>query len=417
MKVLVAMPNEAIVAFSPIDQVIAGCAPCSGTDGATIRLAALLQQAGISTCLSAPSQISSQKIQCIPQSDVDPDEFDYLILHQSHWDGQRLSWGNRFLGKTFLWLHNHIHQTVVHTFIREGGRKVICPSQDHANTYRALPNWRQRVAVIPNSYSEAFCPSPAIAPLAKPRLLFIGALTPVKDFIELMQIWTALAEQRVPLELAIAGSIGFNMSSNQVDTAQVTDADFVTSAIKSWLAALPQDYQSQFLGVLSPVQLQAEITQSWAVIVNPGYRVPETFCVSAVDAQACDRTVFSIKCGALPETVYQGELPSLAVGDPLNLCELIKAGLAQPDRIAANGKAAGAFVRQRFSNERITSQWLAHLHNAQAASDLSETWDSRRSLICDVMRWSRTWHLVNHYRNSEHRAVMAAYRAFKRQAG
>jgi glycosyltransferase involved in cell wall biosynthesis len=396
MKVLVALPVEHKF-YSSIDDIISGHAPVNGTDGSFIRLAALLAEAGIDVFLSAAFSFPSCHFKSLKHNDVDAEEFDHLIVHQTHWNETSLTFGNHVLAKTYLWFHLTASKMLIHTFLREGGRKVICPSQYLAKWYRMLPGWKDRVVVIPNPHSPLFHPLPASEIDAYPvsRLLFVGALCLGKGLLELTQIWSYLAQQKVPLELAIAGSIKLYYDP-MVGEAGLADPNVEKSLIQPWLNSLPENYQPKFLGSLSPIQLNAEISKSWAIIVNPSYRDPETFCLSGVEAQACDRTVFSVPAGALPETIYHNTFNSLGNRDAVvSVADRIIEGLSNKERVAENGRLAGEFVRSQFGNQRICNLWIDLLKGYKIDAGLPKIGDSPGGLARDLVRWSRTWQFIH----------------------
>lgn len=397
MKVLIALPVEHKF-YPSVDDIISGHAPVNGTDGSFIRLAGLLDEAGFEVCLSGASAIARCPFKSLWHHDVKVEDFDRLIVHQSHWNGMSLTFGNQALSKTVLWLHVQFPKALIYAFLQQGGHKTICPSQYLAKWYRMLPGWQDKVVVIPNLHSPLFRPmaKTEIEEPTVPRLLFIGALGLGKGLLELTQIWTFLAQRKVPLEFAIAGSIDL-YHDNVAGEAGLAEPTLENSIIRPWLEALPKDYQPKFLGSLSPSQLQAEIAKSWAAIVNPSYRNPETFCISAVEAQACDRTVFSVYAGALPETVYYDKFNSLGKGDAVqSVSDRILEGLANPEQVAENGRLAGEFVRHRFDNQRICALWIDLLKGHKVDAGLPKIGDSLGGLTRDLIRWSRTWKFLNH---------------------
>jgi glycosyltransferase involved in cell wall biosynthesis len=416
MKVLIALPVEHKF-YRSIDDVISGDAPVNGTDGSFIRLAGLLAEAGVDVCLSAAFEFSSCHFQSLKHTDVKAEEFDHLIVHQTHWDGTSLTFGNQALTKTHLWLHIQISKTLVHTFLQAGGHKVICPSQYLAKWYRMLSGWQDKVVIIPNLHSSLFHPLPVneLEAPPVPRLLFIGALVPAKGLLELTQIWSYLAQRKVLLELAIAGSIDLHYD-NLAGVAGLAEPTLENLVIRPWLDGLPKDYQPKFLGSLSPSQLHVEITQSWAVIVNPSYNLPETFCVAAVEAEACDRTVFSVRAGALPETVYHDKFNSLGEGDAVeSVCQRIIEGLSYPEQVAENGKLAGEYVKCRFDSSVICKMWTTMLNGQSVNSGLPKFGDSFSGVVRDLIRWSRMWKVINGYKDAEYQ-IMTALRRVKGSA-
>lgn len=414
MKILIAMqkPQRSLSLWQSIDDILAGKTPCSGNDGSIVRLAGILAESGFDVVLSTDHSIPSSQFPCISNNDVKPEEFDYFILHQSHWDGLNITFGNKYLHKTFLWLHRQECLAFVYTFLQAGGNRVICPSIDCANFYRALPQWQKQIVAIYNTYCSVFVPTEE--PLEK-RLLFIGSVTPDKGFVEVMEIWSYLAQKQANLKLAVAGSIRLHKGGIKTGEMGIATPEFESKKIKPWLETLPSVYQPEFLGALPPEKLRDEINKSWAIIVNPSWYAGETFCISAVDAQACNRTVFSIKAGGLKETVYQGEFQSLtSEKEPSELANLILKGLANPENVIENGKRAGEFVRKTFSNQGILQDWMALFSGQQPKIRLPLTWETRKDLIRDVMRLSGTGVLINSYRSPHDRKMLIAAKQAKK---
>ncbi len=411
MKILIALLKKANKSITSIDDVLQGKTGCSGTTGSAIRLAEFLFDAGLEVYLSSPSKVSSNKIPCILHEDVEIEKFDKLIILHKHWDGIELSFGNEALPKTYLWAQNHITLASAYNFFRAGGKMIVCPSYYHANISRALPQWRSRLAVAYNSYCPIFCPpiSKAVTDSDKPKLLFIGAVSKIKGFVELTRIWSYLAKQKANISLAIAGSITIHNTQERLGATGVAEEAFDLKYIQPWLKSLSSDYQPEFLGSLSPLQLRDQLYKSWAVIVNPG-GVPETFCVSAVDAQACDKTVFSLKDGALEETVYQGNFQSLAKEkSPEAIAKLIIRGLENKNIVEENGKLAGKFVRSKFDSERICENWISLLSEKTTKLSVPYFPTNTRDVICDLTRMTNTSIVINKFRKAEDRELLERF--------
>lgn len=394
MKILVAL-HVKHKEFDSIDDILDGRVGCSGSVGTIVRLANLLKNAGFDVSLSAASKTQSSRFSCVQHESVKAENFDCLIAHQSHWDKATLTFGNQVISKTILYLQNPTSWAFVHTFLRAGGQRIICPSIYHANTYRAVPQWRRKVSVIHNLCCPSFQP---LETEMQQRLLFIGSISPAKGFTELMDLWSYLAHKQADLKLAIAGDINlYGVSAG--GSLGLAESTFETKKIRPWLASLPTAYQPQFLGTLSPVALREEIAKSWAVVVNPSWRCFETFCNSAVDAQACDRTVFSVAMGALPETVYCEGLNSLSRQSGVeDLGDLIIKGLSEREAVIQNGHLAGEFVRREFNHAVILENWLKALRNEKTQPTLPYTWKNKRDFRDDLLRWSRTSMLVERYK-------------------
>ncbi|HEV2523222.1 MAG TPA: glycosyltransferase family 4 protein [Candidatus Acidoferrales bacterium] len=387
-RILIALPI-AHPELPSFDQVLDGMFPCSGSIGSSIRLAGFLAEAGLRPYLSSSVENRCSRFHCINHTSVRASQFDLLILSQTHWDGATLTFGNEALPRTILWLQNQTSWAFVRGFLSKGGYRVVCPSSYHSNIYRAVPRWPEKLVVVYNAICPVFAPATGES---KMRLLFVGAVTPSKGFMELMQVWSYLIQKGANLQLAIAGSIGLHTDFRaRVGPLGVADLGFESDHILPWLKTLPERYQPQFLGALSPLDLRKEISDSWAVVVNPSWDSPETFCVAAVEAQACDRTVFSVAAGGLKETVYPGSFRSLATNKGIAaLGDRILEGLSNTEAVRRNGRLAGQFVRSKFAPQLICDSWLKLISGQGNALTPSKNWSSIRDVIKDVLRWTGT---------------------------
>lgn len=233
-----------------------------------------------------------------------------------------------------------------------------------------------------------------------------------KGFVELTKIWSFLVNKGIDLELSIAGSSSIHQDNN-LGSMGLAESELEINCIQPWLKSLPKEYQPYLLGNLSPLQLRDELTKCWAVIVNPG-GVPETFCVSAVEAQACERTVFSVEHGALKETIYCRKFNSL-VKPHESIGQRIIEGLSHKELVAENGIEASQFVRNKFQWQSISNTWIRLLFGQDIKLKLPNSWDNSRELVCDLMRWSNTGLLINSVRNPEVHQIIKTYKNSKRQ--
>jgi glycosyltransferase involved in cell wall biosynthesis len=387
MKILVTLPTEH-PSLPSLENVLSGKVACSGTVGAIVRLAEILQIAGIDVSISGASNCQSSRFCYLLHSNVDATEFDRLIIHQTHWNGENFTFGNSQLPKTILYLHNQTPWAFIASFFQCGGYRLVCPSLYLANLYRAIPQWKEKIAIIGNSYCSVFSAS---SELPQPRLLFVGAVTPNKGFNELMQVWSCLVRQKVDLKLAIAGGISLHHEGSKLGPLGATDDDYERDHIQPWYQSLPEKYQPQFLGALCPFDLHREINQSWAVIINPCWHSPENCSVASIESQACDRTVFSVMAGGLKETVYQGNLSSLTSGrSPADLSDLILQGLKNLEAVTENGRLAGDFVRSQFSFSKISQDWLNLLEGKTVQPAALEKFFTPDTMAKNLMRWTGT---------------------------
>jgi hypothetical protein len=389
LNILVALPpgNPTI---ESIHRLLIGEESCSGTIGSFVRGAQLLSLQGHAVTLSGSILSGAEGISFAEHSDVDPAAFDLIVAHQSHWkeDVEVFTFGNAMLPKTILWLQNQGKWQSVSSFWKHGGISIVCPTLFHANLYRALPGFHKRANAVYNSFCPVFTSDESVTPQPG-RILFVGAITPSKGFLEVMSTWKELATRGVDIELVIAGSIGLHTGAGggEARPIGVADPKFEIEAIAPWLASLPERYQPRFLGALAPVQLREEMLKSEAILVNPSWHSYETFCVAAVEAQVCGRPVFSVARGGLNETVYPSRLQTLATAPGSStMADVIQRGFSDKAALRETGQAATAWALRAFDPAVISSQWAKVI--AGERNELSFPWlgSSRRDLVCDGLR-------------------------------
>ncbi len=107
-----------------------------------------------------------------------------------------------------------------------------------------------------------------------------------------------------------------------------------------------------------PHQAVPDLLRSLALFINPSRA--ESFGVAALEAQACGVPVIATRVGGLPEVVRDGATGLLVPpDDPESLATAIVELLRDSQRRAAMGRAARAWVRERYDWERSLDQMLA----------------------------------------------------------
>lgn len=107
-----------------------------------------------------------------------------------------------------------------------------------------------------------------------------------------------------------------------------------------------------------PHESVPKLLRSLALFINPSRA--ESFGVAALEAQACGVPVIATRVGGLPEVVRDGETGLLVPPvDPEALAAAIVELLPDSDRRAAMGRAARAWVRERYDWEGSLDQMLA----------------------------------------------------------
>lgn len=243
---------------------------------------------------------------------------------------------------------------------------VLCVSNALAALLRSQGVRAEKLHVVHNGVdTRVFYPHPV--PRQKRRLVFAGALVPLKGIDTLLQAFGQVKAHFADAELVICGAAEL----------------YGRTAYRPDPALLPGDGSVQFRGSLSQAELAREFSQAaLAVVPSSARRCFEGFGMVSLEAQACGCPVVVTHNGGLPETVIDGVTGRVCPpDDPEALAKCLCDLLAEPLRLQRMGAAACAHVRQRFTWER-TLQPLGDLV-ARAAGTASLPGYARY-----VVRWA-----------------------------
>jgi glycosyltransferase involved in cell wall biosynthesis len=166
------------------------------------------------------------------------------------------------------------------------------------------------------------------------RLVFAGALVPIKGIDILLKAFLRVKEVISDAELVICGSADmYGRQQLQIDHS-----------------LMPQDGSVHFTGKLTQSQLAQEFSQAGlAVVPSSANRCIEGFGMVSVEAQACGCPVIVSRNGGLPETIIEGITGKVCSADnPGALAEMIAELLADASRLRLMGEQAIKHVRQKF---------------------------------------------------------------------
>jgi len=253
--------------------------------------------------------------------------------------------------RVVFWLHNNLAIDLLDSAFRIGLDRAICVSHPAAATYDSYP-WWGRVEVIPYSLRGDF-PFTTKRPDGK-CVAFIGATTESKGFHHLLAAWPLVSERLPDATLEVFGSAALHHPSARMGSSGVMTAEFEA---RYWR----QPAQVHFRGSLPRAELCRELQEMRVAVVNPNLSGgTETFCLSAVEAQACGVPVIGAAAQGLLETVADGRSGLLIRSQsPRDLADaivrlLIDDGL---QRRLANGALAHA---EQFRSPRVEAErWIA----------------------------------------------------------
>jgi glycosyltransferase involved in cell wall biosynthesis len=227
---------------------------------------------------------------------------------------------------------------------------VLCVSRALAHLLISHGVRPEKVHVVHNGVDHRVF-YPHSLPRRMRRLVFAGALVPLKGIDTLLQAFQQVKAHIHDAELVICGS-----------------ADLYGRQPYQWdESILPSDGSVQFRGKLSQSELAREFSQAALVIVpSSAKRCFEGFGMVSVEAQACACPVVVSDNGGLPETVLEGVTGRVCPADnPDALARLMVELLSAPEHLRSMGEAAARHIRQNFMWEH-TLQPLARLVEQEA---------------------------------------------------
>jgi len=254
-------------------------------------------------------------------------------------------------GAVIFWLHNNLAADLLDRAFALGLTRAVCVSDPAAATYDAYP-WWGRIEAIPYSLRGEL-PFAANAPEGR-RVAFIGATTESKGFHHLLAAWPFVLERVPGATLDVFGSAALHHPSAAMGSSGVMTAEFEA---RHWRRAV----NVRFHGSLPRAELCRELQRIRVAVVNPNLTgSTETFCLSAVEAQACGVPVIGAAAQGLLATIADGRSGLLIHSqEPRDLADAIVRLLL--DDALQRDLAAGAIAHAaQFRSPRLEAErWLA----------------------------------------------------------
>ncbi|MCC6356833.1 MAG: glycosyltransferase family 4 protein [Verrucomicrobiae bacterium] len=239
-------------------------------------------------------------------------------------------------------------------------RRLVVVSHSHADTLRghALSG---KTCVIYNSL--LFDSGGEVARAARAeRVCFLGATISQKGFHHLVKAWPAVRRARPTAELIVIGSSRLYGVDRPLGPLGLSDPEFESEHVVPHWGPSMTDLERlgvRLKGLMAPVALRRVLRDCAVAVVNPCVRNGsyETFCVSAIEAQAAGCAVVGGRRLGLRETVRHGQTGVLIKRES-DLAPAIIGLLNDPGRARAMGAAGSRWVREAFAAERADALWL-----------------------------------------------------------
>jgi glycosyltransferase involved in cell wall biosynthesis len=271
-------------------------------------------------------------------------------------------------GSVVFWLHNNLAIDLLDEAFAIGLDRVVCPSRPAAATYDAYP-WWSRIEAIPYAMREEF-PAAVSIPVRE-RVAFIGALNESKGFHHLLAAWPVVLEQMPDAILDVFGSLALHQPSARTGATGVMAAEFEDRHWRPFVSRVGEKRASQirFRGSIKRRELIDELLHTRVVVVNPNLSgSTETFCLSALEAEACGVPVVGAAADGLLETVADGRSGLLIrTQEPRELSDAIVRLLRDDELWKTLSAGAREHAVQYGSPQVEAERWVAAVERIRTA--------------------------------------------------
>jgi glycosyltransferase involved in cell wall biosynthesis len=363
-----------------VSDVLRDSVACSGTVAST-RLAIALARLGCE-CVVLDSTPNARKdvidgvaVEAVPHvaSRFAREGADtFLVLPPSSSMTVLRSLGRRE-GAVVFWLHNNLAIDLLDQAFREGLDRAVCVSHPAAATYDPYP-WWNRIEAIGHALRGDF-PFAANTPEGK-RVAFIGAVSQAKGFHHLLAAWPLVLARVPDAMLDVFGSAALHRPSAEMGSSGVMTAEFEAQYWRP-LANV------HFRGSLPRQELCRQLQATRVAVVNPNLTgSTETFCLSAVEAQACGVPVVGAAAQGLIETVADGRSGLLIRHQsPQELAAAIVRLLEDDALRATLARGAAAHAGTFRSTEEEAKRWMSMADRVRSGRPATRRRSSRGRLL------------------------------------
>jgi glycosyltransferase involved in cell wall biosynthesis len=268
------------------------------------------------------------------------------------------------------WVHNFIDRVPVERAIADGKLDyIVCISLNQLGTWWRSPAF-SRVTNISNSVDTRRIKALMTNARGEKKIMFIGATRESKGFHDGLRVFRKFHSLHPDYRLYVAGGASLHGSAGPLSTNGIFEREYEDRCLKELLYDDEGNLREEIvlLGRISRKEVLEHLSNTRVALVNPSWTSePETFCVSAVEAQALGVPVVSTFRGGLPEVIDDGKSGILVKDkDDRTMVDAIER-ITGNERLASNFAAHGmANVAAKFDLSRIASEWDKKLRHMAA---------------------------------------------------
>jgi len=286
------------------------------------------------------------------------------------WAGDILLDGGVEVRTKVHWVHNFIDHVPIERGIASGKIDyVVCISLNQLGTW-----WRSwafpRITNIHNCVDTERLEKYSANGSRDNKIMFIGATRESKGFHDGLRVFLQFHARHPDYKFYVAGGANLHGSAGRLSNNGIFEQDYEDRCLRDLLYNRKGTMRDEIvlLGRISRKQVLEHLVTTKVALVNPSWTSePETYCVSAVEAQGIGVPVVSTYRGGLPEVIQDGESGILVKRREDRYMVAAIERITEDDRLAADFAANGkANVKAIFGVSKIAREWDAKLRDMTA---------------------------------------------------
>jgi glycosyltransferase involved in cell wall biosynthesis len=311
-----------------------------------------------------------------------PPELEWAAYQGARWPGAR----------HVIWAGNHFPQLWMDRLVRREVDRIVCVSRSHRDDYRLFRGF-ERLEVSYSGIDKDF-----LLPRATPEpntAFFVSVPRRTKGFDSLLHAWRIVRASFPEARLLVSGASAMHDPDAPLGKTGILDAD-LEAEFPDFFGDYPASARAhgiELLGRRSLPEVYETLSRCSFAIVNPGFASPETYCRSAVEAQAAGAAVVGARSGSLPEVVADGRTGLLARDNrPESLAELLLRLFRSPELAADMGRHGIAWSNWLADYDLIAPDWEFIAERAETdAPAPAQPWPTEDKLRALGFGRARAW--------------------------
>lgn len=232
----------------------------------------------------------------------------------------------------------------------------VCVGQEQLDVYRDHRIFKKSIRIYNSIATEKYKPK-TIPDKQGNTVVYIGSIVYPKGFHVLARVWPHILQQRPDAKLVVIGSGKLYERSQKLGKWGVAEESYEAKYIRPFLSDRDGNIiKSVYFAGLLGSEKDKILRNADVGVVNPTGQT-ETFCISAVEIQACGTPVVSAATGGLLDTIVHNHTGLLGSSDRELISNILYL-LNNPDICRQFGEHGIDFVLQNFDYHIIAKQWL-----------------------------------------------------------